>query len=236
MLEIIAGAVMALAVIFHFSRIRELKKSIKDPQLIYIDRDGIDQNPPRHFIESWTNKTINFKLDKFTISIAQIPIHKNLRYLKKIAEYHNLLIKYVEYEPQNKIDEMRANLLYKQTYERIIELIYELSYQLVKKKKRFKKALYKKAESDVLWTLDVCEQVSDYWKLVKKKALLLAGQATLRQTVGEHCSWNSVNFDTGERISIKSRFGKFWNSVPRETTGYSEKMKSKGNKNNNGNS
>lgn len=235
MIEIIAGGCILLAIIYHIRAVTILKVKIAAPNLVYVDREGIQKNPPQYFIDAYTNKVINFKVNDFIITIAQIPIFPNLNYLKLMAEYHSILIKYVDVMPTNEKDKLEADRVYKEAYERIIDLIFHLSYQFVKNKKKYKKQLYQRCHIDVLFTLDICEQISDYWKLIKKKALLLSSQTTLRQTVGEGFSWNSVDLGTGKRITIKPRYAQFWNSLPREMMGFGKSTKGNEKKGNNGN-
>lgn len=234
MLMIIAGAFALLAVILHIRKVNILKSKIAAPNIVYVDREGIDTNPPQHFIETFKNIVMNIKVDdEYTFTVAQIPFLKNLRYLKLMGDFHRLLVDQLEYEPKDDEDRIKSDLIYKEVYMRIIGIIYDLSYQFVKNKKKYRKRLYDRCENDVLFTLDICEQVSDYWKLVKKKALLLGQEATLRQTVGEEFSWNLVKMDTKKAILTKSRYGPYWNTVPREMTGYLEKTKSDPKKENN---
>lgn len=181
-------------------------KAINPPEKIYIDKSGIGKNPPELFIDTWKNKTLNIKIDdKYYVSFCKLSILESLGHIENIATYYKVLEELSKYQPLNKVDEKvkYANIV--KAYSAIIYYIYILTKPIVNKKYGFKKALYAKAEKDEGWLFDTCEQLFDYWMPLKKKLHLLARQQTLRQTVGERFTWNTLAMDREGRILIKPR-------------------------------
>lgn len=226
MIEIIGvSLVLALIIFLSFKNYLLVKenKVISGSKIIYADRSGIGVNPPTQFIDVWANKTINFKLGgstdpEFVVSIAQLPIFMCMDYVKRISHLFQLLCEYLEVKPQDEIKKLKLDALYIEIFNNIINNIYELSHPFIKNKKRFRKLLFEECQKDVHLTIHICEQVSDYWKLVKKKAQILGQATTLRQMHGVDTLWSNTNLDAKGKILRGARFGKFWNS-------YKSKMK-----------
>lgn len=200
-LALIAG----LGFIFMIFKIRELKHKLKEPYLVYVDTGGINKNPPA-YIDTWRGKTINFKLDKYIVTISQLPFLMCLNHMRQIENLFRLLKENLEYKSESKQDKILHQIKYVTIYKTIIQIIYKLSKRFVDNKHGYKKALYKKAKQDVTWMMDVIEQTLDYWGYVKKKINLLAKGSTLRQMGGENFTWNSLEMDRQGKILLKPRF------------------------------
>lgn len=175
-----------------------------------VDLSGITKNPPS-FIETWQGKSINFKLDKYIVSITQLSITDCIFYIENIAKSFALMKEILTVEKTDKKTDLMMNVTFLTLYKNLINIVYKLSKPYCKKW-RYEKALYKKAMKDIIWFVDIVEQILDYWMYIKKKIFLLAKGQTLRQTVGESYSWNSLKLDGNGKILIRPRFESFLNA------------------------
>jgi len=195
---------IALIVLCFISLVMGYKKTGKPQEPVYVDRSGIVANPPT-YIEVWKNKTINFKLGKESISINQIPILDCLRYVDGIAGLYAQLVGEINTVPTNDAEKMLHQYRYISTYNQIVKMIFKLSRPHAKNKRRFKRELFKRANTDMQFFLSICEEVSDYWRFMGKQIALLSQGKTIKMTHGARSTWNNSNVDDQGKISIKPR-------------------------------
>jgi len=193
-LFIIAGYVLGS------SRVRPLAIS----ETTYVDTSGVANNPPQ-FIEVLKNKTINFKLDKWTIRIAHLSVLNGVDKIKRIATLFKHIQELHAQEPVNRMHELKSKALRYAAYNVTVKEMYNLAKPFAPGR-RFKQAFYRKAQADIEWFLLIVEQVFDYWVYVGKLLSLLGQGGTLRQTIGGSCTWNSSSWDMEGRVIIKPRF------------------------------
>lgn len=219
----IIPCIMGLIIIVLMRAVVKLRRmDISIPNVVYTDRTGIAYNPPQFFIDTWTNKTINFRFKNSknideVVSIGQLPVFVCLKYIDRISNYFELLNIGLENDPKNEKDRYKRDKAVQTVLKEIAVLIWKLSKGHVKDKKRLKQILIKETESNIILIMDICENVLDYWKLVKKKALLLARGQTLQATVGEGSSWDNVTADLDGKILRKPRFVHYWNLRKKRT-------------------
>lgn len=194
-----------------------LKKPNNEKEYIYVDTTGTGVNPPIKYIDVELNKTINFKLDKWVISICHLPIKYNIKYIDKIKTIYDLIVKESDYIPANKTQEFTHSVRTNALYYQATLLIYELSSHFVKDKRKYKRALFKKSKESSDFVMDIIEQTVDFWLYRKKKALMLSQAQTLLSMVGSAYTWNSLNLDSHGKRLIKPRYAKRFISHGTET-------------------
>jgi len=199
---LVVGGVILLWLIF---KLFEYKSKLVKPEQVYVDSSGIASNPPK-FIDVLQNKTINFVVNGEKIVISQLSIGKGLTTVNKIAMLFDRLGKEVVKIPKSKVDQFNLNMLKTGIYKQIVYEIYILSKPFVKSRRRFKKALVKMSNENHEKVLLIVEQIFDYWMYIKKLIALLAKGGSLRQTIGEGCTWNSYAMDTDGNRIIKPRY------------------------------
>lgn len=195
-----------LVIIYLLYKINELEKDIKEKDVMYVDTSGISENPMINFIDVWKGKTINFQLDKYIVHIAHLPALTCIRYIENIAYFYTLLKDNLEYKSTGRIDKIKNEAAYLNTYNSIVELVYKLSKQFVNNKSGYRKALRNKSKNDIVFMCEICEQILNYWTYVKKKIQILGKGTTLQQMAGGQLSWDSLNLDGNGTISLKPRF------------------------------
>ena len=171
----------------------------------YIDTGGINKNPPA-FIETWANKTINFKLGKHVVSINHLPIIENLEYIGKIGESYKVIKHGLDEVANNPLGNLDKKTLYLAHYMSIVDIIYKLSKPFTKKW-GYKKAFYKKANTDSNWIFGLSEQILDYWLYMGKMLGALAKTKTPRMIYGEFLTSDNLKWDSRNRRLITPRFG-----------------------------
>jgi len=201
------------------------RKDKHEIEYIYVDTTGIDINPPKHYIEVEQNKTINFKLNKWVVSICHLPIKYNIKYIEKIKTIFSLIVQETDYIPTNKITELSHYLRMKALLHHGTILIYNLSKHFIKKKRGYKKALFKEALDNSDFIIDIMEQALDFWLYRKKKAQAVSQGQTLLSTVGSACTWNSLNLDSHGKRLIKPRYANVYSMAGIETTESKEKTR-----------
>jgi hypothetical protein len=182
------------------------RKTVIEPR--YIDRSGITGNQAYNFIDVWGGKVMNIRFKKWVITFSQIPAIEGLNNLNLLSGCHAGLLSAVtsKGEKVTRI-EQKTFMLY---YSSIIEILYRLSAPHVPALKRFfyRRDLFAHALKDTAWTLDIVENLIDYWTTIKKKIEMLSKGKTLTATIGGRYSWNSLKTDTAGNILIRPRFGK----------------------------
>ena len=205
-LPAIVFTVAGIAIILLTARCRRLSERIAKNEFVqYVDTRGVTNLPPS-YMDVKAGKTINFRLGKYAIVIPHLPFVTCFTYINNIASCYDLLRKEAE-NVKGSADFSGA------VYLQVVEMIYNISKPFVKDVKGYRKALYRKAMDDVQFTLGVCEQVFDFWKLFKKKLSVLAQTQTLTQMVGGLSSWNSLELDSDGEISVGPRFERFWSTA-----------------------
>ncbi len=174
--------------------------SKKQKDIVYVDTSGIHSNPP-NYLETLNNKTINIKLDKkHNVSVCHFSVHDGLmkiRFISSLFKTLDILMNKGDESLKNKATMMLV-------HNRIIKEIYKLSSPFAKF--GYKRAFYKKAMNDILWTLQIAEQIYDYWCYLGKSLALLAEGQTQRQTIGGVDLLNASSWDRDGKILIKPRF------------------------------
>lgn len=204
---LIAGVVFILFVL----KIKSLKNIIKKNDFIqYIDTSGIIENPP-NFIEVWQGKTLNIKFNKYDIKIPFFGALESIKYIEKISKNYSVMINMINYKSLSNYDDIVKQVEYLKAYTNIFNAVYDISKKFIKNKKRYLKDLKYKFFNDIIFGLEISEQLFNYWKVVKKKIIYLASATTLRETDGESYTWNSLNLDLQGNISVKPRYESFWN-------------------------
>jgi hypothetical protein len=196
--------ISGLVFLYLIFKIFEYKSKIAKPETVYVDTSGIAINPPS-FIDTIKNKTINFKVDDIEIKICHLSVVNGLNKIERIASLFMRLNQLFEIESNNKLDEMKSNLLKDAIFKQIVHQLYLLSKPFCKKKRKLKKRLLKLAKNDVEQVLLITEQVFDFWRYVKKLIALLARGSTLNQMVGERYTWSSYETDLTGKLIIKPR-------------------------------
>lgn len=217
--------VFGLILSYLIYKIIDLKGKSVRVETVYVDRSGIEENPPKKYIDISSNKTINFKLDSETIHINHLPWQDGIRYINKIYFLFGHLEGYRKYQPKGKIDEMKNNFLYLRTYSHIVLLVYKLAAPHSKNKRRLKKELFKRAKKDTLFTISLIQEIIDYWRYMGELTALLARGKTIRAMAGNGFTWRSYVTDREGRISIKRRFVPCTPMQNTSTTKQSEKTK-----------
>lgn len=223
-MTIALGFLSVIVFLLYVKLVNTIKTGL--PNVVYADRNGVTDNPPINFIDTWTNKTINFKVGQEVVSIAGLPVHICIKYVSSISYQYKLLLDTMEYNPVDEVDKFNHYKSYIGVLDNLAEMIYQLCHPYVKNKNRLRNTLLKETYNNMTFIMDVCEQVTDYWKTVKKKALLLARGTTLQETVGEAQSWNSLKVDNDGKILMKPRYANFWNSRMRKTKEQKEQTNS----------
>lgn len=198
--------VAGLVYLYLFYKIRELKRANVVQEKIYVDRSGIESNPPVNFIDVESNRTINFKVGGQDISICHLPWMEGIGAIKKIATLFTYMKQALDANTQDKREELSNNVFYANSYRTIVALIYELAKPHAKNKRKLKKALLKKSKDDTMFIIGVCQEIVDYWRYMGKLIALLAKGTTVRETVGSAFTWKDLNPDNDGKILIKQRF------------------------------
>jgi len=197
------------------------KKSIIE--YVYVDTTGIEENPPKNYIDVEQNKTINFNLDGESISICHLPIKLNVKYIEKIAYIYKLICQESEFVSKSKIEEFTHKVRYNILYTQSTKLVYGLSKNFVNRKRKFKRNLFKRSKRDTDFIMDIVEQILNFWMYRKKKALMLSQSQTLLSTVGKAYTWSSLSLDSRGKASIKPRFANASHMAGTKTTELKEK-------------
>lgn len=195
---------LSVACLFLLILYLNARSKIGKLEIRYVDTSGIVKNPPS-FIETWRNKTINFKFGKETISIPHLPIIENVQVISKLAGSFKVLSDGMSNEAIENVGETRKNTYYVVHYFNIVDMIYRISKPFAKGW-FFKYRFYKKALEDSNFIFGIAEQVFDYWQNMGKLLEVLSKGATPRMIYGEslsspHLSWGK----DGKRL-IKPRF------------------------------
>ncbi len=199
----IAGLV-GLSFFYLLFKVFEYKSKLKKPEIVYVDTSGIKENPPK-FIETWQNKALNIKVDdKHIITIPHFGSKVCFKHLNTITILYTALINKLDDKSVNKLEETISLIQYRTIYKRIVKMVYDMCKPFVKNRKT-KKAYFKRAKTDRLFILEACNEIVDFWSLVKKKLIYLATGKTLRQAQmdGSMSTVNSSSSDGQPRTSIK---------------------------------
>lgn len=202
----IAGAAIIICLLYKYAELYRMFKANEFVQ--YVDTSGIAQNPPS-YIDVWEGKTINFKLDKWDIKIPQMKPDWCFKYLRRFAINYKLLLEQAEKETTSRLDQ----LIYAGAYANVVRCIYGLSKHFISNKRKFRKALSARSRNDIMFILDISEQIYDYWIYVKKKIALLSNQTTLRKMAGASFADGSCKLDTDGKIYAIPRFESGLNTV-----------------------
>jgi hypothetical protein len=205
--EILAGClvVSGLIILRLIYRLVLVNLKLQKQEPVYVDTSGIDENPPK-FIEVVKNKTINFVLGKEKISIMHLSVTKGLNRIEKIAGLFYRLHEEFKKEYNTKLQKLAHTAIKKSIYNQIVIELYKLCKPFAKRKRRFRKELYKKASNDFEWTCLVIEQVFDYWAYVGKLQALLSRGGSIRQILGGNFSWSYTDWGLSGKPLIKPRF------------------------------
>jgi len=208
--------------IFLLLKLSEAKRQTLKPEIRYVDTTGITENPPRAFIQVGSEKTINFKLDDYSVTIPMLGITEAHDFVSIIAQCFAVIGQLTDHKKVNQdlngtrtkeqklrwwVEEKKTDIQINRTYKFATKKIYDLSIKHVNKKKGFKKALYKKMKDDFMWGLDVLENMNDFWNTVKRKVFFLSRGTTLRQTDGYNSIWNDYHMDANGNRLVKPRYG-----------------------------
>jgi hypothetical protein len=202
MIEIII--ILALFCLWLLLQLQIEKSRRTKPEVQYINTTGISTNPPEFFIETWQGRTLNIKVnEKHNLIIPQLPAPRSIDYIDRIAKEYAIINGAMVAGFVGIVGLQRQAIMHF-AYKRLINHIYNLSKPFAKV--GYKKALFNKAKNDMIWTLDVTEQINDYWQLIKKKVLLQTMGRTLKQTDGYYTTWTDYKLDvTGARL-IQPRY------------------------------
>jgi hypothetical protein len=200
-----------LCILYLIFKVFEYKNKMSKPEVVHVDTSGVAVNPPT-YIEVIKNKTINFRLDKWDVKICHLSLTKGMGTIQKICSLFDSLNTLMKQEYKSKLEEFQCNLLKTAAYKNIIHQVYLLSKPFVKSKRRFHKALYKKALKDYEWFLLVVEEIYNYWVYMGKLQALLSRGKTLRMIHGDIFNWNSYEMDSDGRHIIKPLFASSMNS------------------------
>lgn len=209
---------LCLIIFYLIIRLSEARQRALKPEIRYVDTSGIEQNPPRMFIETMQGKTINFQLGKYAVCIPMVSVTECTYYIGVIAGYYQIIRQLMDWVRLNDIadkdrtaEQKLKYFIEKQVvhvreiavYNRAIKILYRLSLKHVNKRGGFEKALKEKCAKDYVWTMDVFEQINDFWQTVEKKNSFLARGTTLKQTDGYNSSWRSFKLDrNGNRLVV----------------------------------
>lgn len=198
--------------------IRHLKNKMPTPEIRYIDTSGISENPPRQFVEVWQYKTLNFKCDGYIVCIPRVPAMEAMKFLSVISMYFLTIDEMIEMKKANNALQENRTVKQKIAYlinEKVTDIrmmryytlaalaLYRLSVKNVNRKKGYLKALINKTKTDYAWTLDVLEQINDYWQTIDKKKNLLKKGITLKQMDGYNSTWQGLRLDKrGNKLTV----------------------------------
>lgn len=186
--------------------------SAKKNDSVFEDISGIAVNPP-NFIDVVRRKTLNIKLDEFTISIPQIGFLEGILRMREIQTAYLLLKKSANSDTDLiKVNETNLNEFV--TFTAMIHnFLFNVSKKYVKRKelKKYNAKLKEKCLNDIEWVCEVTEQIFDFWTYVKKKVEFLASGMTIRQMYGEECTWESLSLDLQGNTYLLPRYGKSLN-------------------------
>lgn len=180
------------------------KGLIGKPLIQYIDTSGIGINPSQNFVETWTGKTLNIRVsDKHILSIADLPAVIAYNYLDKISALYDAMNRITADDKLNQTTKAAQML---NLHNGAKWMIYKMCIKTSRVKRGFKRAFFERSKNDFMFIIDAAEQVTDYWRLVKRKALLLSRGATLRQTDGYSSTWDTLSLDKAGKTLIQPRF------------------------------
>jgi hypothetical protein len=171
------------------------------PVVRYVDTSG---SAARVFADVWRGKTLNFQLTKrHAVVVPHVTVPHGINWLERVAALYQQVkaINSAELSgKEKKVAQVMRYAVYLETVRAV--------YQLTKPFARFgyRRALYSRAKKDMVWMLDVIEQIVDFWILVKKKIDLLANGQTLRLTDGAQSTWDGWKVDSTGKRSIQPRF------------------------------
>ena len=197
--------IVGLVFLYLMFKLSEYKRRMVAPEVVHVDTSGVATNPPK-FIDVLVNKTINFEVGKYSIKIEQLGIGKCMTTVNKIASLFEMLTVEIDRVPTGKVDEMKHNLMKDSIYKQIVMHIYLLSAPFVDNKRKYRKELINYSKDNHIKIFHIVEQVIDYWTYIKKLVALLSKGGSLKKTIGEWCTWNSLSMDSAGNHSIKPRF------------------------------
>jgi hypothetical protein len=205
---LIIGGLVVLYLIF---KVFEYRAKIGKPEVSYVDTSGIPVNPPT-YIEVIKNKTINFKLNnKWDVKICHLSLTNGLNTIQKICILFDNLNVLMTKQCKTRLEEIQNNFLKSAAYKNIINQVFILSKPFVESKRRYRKALYKKALKDFEWFLLVVESIYNYWIYLGKLQALLSRGKTLRLINGDLFTWNSYEMDSDGKHIVKPLFASSMN-------------------------
>ena len=168
----------------------------------YIDRSGILKNPPT-FLETWQNKTINFKYDGVEIKIGHLPIKENLEYITKISGHFSVLKQSAETFYNRPFTKEEGSAVYIASYKAIVDLLFTLSKPHIKKSLFYKKRFYAKANQDADFVFGICQEIFDYWQNMGKLRGAMERGLSPRLMYGERLFSDRLKWDKdGERLIV----------------------------------
>ena len=140
------------------------------------------------------------------MKICHLSLTKGMNTLQKICILFDNLNTLMTKTYKSKLEEIQGNFLKSAAYKNIINQVYILSEPFVKSKRRYYKALSKKALNDYEWFLLIVEEIYNYWTYVKKLQALLSRGKTLRLIHGDILTWNSYEMDSDGKHIVKPLF------------------------------
>jgi hypothetical protein len=177
------------------------KRRLSEPDIRYVDISGVTSNPPENFVETWQGRTLNIKVnDKHCVIIPHLPAPESLHYIEAISREYAIINTAIDTMKHVGMEGLQRQAILHFSYKRLVLFIYKLSKSFGKI--GYKKELYKKAKHDVIWLMEVTENILDYWKLIKKKIIFQTKGQTLRETAGYHTTWTDYKLDKqGKRLA-----------------------------------
>lgn len=187
--------------VYLLNKLWDLKKELKERPIQYIDKSGVKSIREMTFLDTATNKTINYKIGNKHISIAGISWNECLGYISNIALLYQYLV-------DGKTDNYENNTRYLLAVDKLIGLILNLSKRFTKIDRKTQREFRKKSRENVHHIISISEDIIDFWNPVKKKIQILSKAKTLRSTLGDSFTWSSLEMDKVGKILIKPRFVK----------------------------
>lgn len=136
-------------------------------------------------------------LEDFLITVPKIQVMFNAinDTLKKAEDYNIESIAYIKSLARVKF--------YK---DELIKHFYTLTSRFVKNKKAYEKHLIEQSNISIGWLIETCSNIIDYYTTSKKKIQLLQKGTTVRQTLGDNLSWDSIKMDEHGKKLLKPRY------------------------------